>query len=273
MGGILVTGAGGYVGGRFVELAAPQREVHALWRSVEPPAGRPHRADLDDIATLAAVFGRTKPEVVLHTAYDMAAGPEPNMRWSRNVMAAASRVDARFVFMSTDLVFDGERGWYAEDDEPRPTLAYGVWKTQLEREVLAAGGIVARTALVWGLEPLSDNARDLVLEPLRAGRTPRLFDDEWRTPTEVHDLAEALLTVCALNGGPRILHLAGPERLSRLEFGRMIARHFGFRDEQVPPFRRAEIAPDRPRDPSLAMVSTREVVWTRFRGPSELLGG
>jgi dTDP-4-dehydrorhamnose reductase len=270
VGGIVVTGASGYVGGRFVELAAPEREVHALWRSTEPPAGRAHRVDLDDIATLAGVFGRTRPEVVLHTAYDMAAGAEPNLRWTRNVMAATARADARFVFMSTDLVFDGARGWYAEDDEPRPVLDYGVWKTQLEREVLAGGGIVARTALVWGLDPISDNAERLVLEPLRAGRSPRLFEDEWRTPTEVHDLAAALLTVCDLTG-PRTLHLAGPERLSRLEFGRMIARHFGFPAERLPPFRRAEVAPDRPRDVSLAMVSTRELVPMRFRGPGELL--
>ena len=124
-------------------------------------------------------------------------------------MAATARADARFVFVSTDLVFDGDRGWYAEGDEPRPTLAYGVWKAQLEREVLSAGGVVARTALVWGLEPLADNVKGLVLDPLRAGRTPRLFEDEWRTPTEVHDLAEALLPTRDVSG-PRVLHLAGP---------------------------------------------------------------
>lgn len=270
MGGVLVTGASGYVGGRFVELAATQREVHALWRSRQPPAGRHHRVDLDDPATLAAVFQGTKPEVVLHTAYDMAAGAEPNLRWSRNVIAHAQRVGARVVFMSTDLVFDGQRGWYAEHDEPRPVIAYGVWKAQLEREVLSAGGVVARTALVWGLEPISDSALRLVLEPLRTGQVPRLFEDEWRTPTEVHDLAEALLAACDLPG-PRVLHLAGPERLSRLAFGRMIARHFGFRDDQLPPFRRADVAPDRPRDVSLATTGTQALITNRFRGPSELL--
>jgi dTDP-4-dehydrorhamnose reductase len=208
---------------------------------------------------------------VVHTAYDMAAGAGPNLRWTRNVMAEAARVGAHFLFLSSDMVFDGERGWYRESDEPRPLIAYGVWKAQLEREVLAAGGLVARTALVWGLAPLSDNAEKLVLEPLRAGATPRLFEDEWRTPTEVHDLAEALLHACDLNG-PRILHFAGPERVSRLDFGRMIARRFGFRDDQLPPFRRAEIAPDRPRDLSLIAEVTRALVPVRFRGPSEVLG-
>src|SRR5437870_549711 len=158
MAGLLVTGASGYVGGRLVELAAPQREVHALWRSTEPPPGaRNHRLDLDDVTTLDAVVGESRPDVVVHAAYELTAGPEPNLRWSRNALAAAQRVGARFLFLSSDMVFDGERGWYREVDEPRPLIAYGVWKAQLEREVLAAGGVVARTALVWGLDPLSDN--------------------------------------------------------------------------------------------------------------------
>ncbi|HZQ99762.1 MAG TPA: sugar nucleotide-binding protein [Chloroflexota bacterium] len=267
----MITGASGYVGGRLVERAATELDVHALWRSTEPPAGaRAHRVDLDDVATLQATFSAARPEVVVHAAYDMAAGAEPNLRWTRNVMSAANLVGARLLFLSSDMVFDGTRGWYREADEPRPLTAYGVWKAQLEREVLAAGGVVARTALVWGLAPVSDNVAKLVLEPLKNGRAPRLFEDEWRTPTEVHDLACGLLEACGLRG-PRILHLAGPERLSRLELGRMLARHHGYDPTRVPPFRRAEIAPDRPRDVSLVMETTREVVSTRFRGPSEIL--
>ena len=271
MPGILVTGASGYVGGRLVERAARDSQVHALWRSTEPPEGAiPQQVDLDDVARLATVVTTARPEVVVHAAYDLAAGAEANLRWTRNVMDAARDAGARFLFVSSDMVFDGERGWYGESDDPRPRLAYGVWKAQLEREVLAAEGIVARTALVWGLDPLSDNVSKLILEPLASGGAPRLFEDEWRTPTEVHDLADALLEACAVVG-PRILHLAGPERLSRVEIGRLVAHRFGYDPARIPPFRRAEVAPDRPRDLSLLQDTTRELITTRFRGPTELL--
>jgi dTDP-4-dehydrorhamnose reductase len=212
-----------------------------------------------------------RPEVVLHAAYDIAAGREPNLLWSRNLLAAARDGGARFVLLSTDLVFDGRRGWYGEDEPPNPSIPYGAWKAELEAEVLAAGGVVARTSLVWGVEPLAEPTAQLVVVPLREGRVPRLFDDEWRTPTEVHDLAPALLLACDLPG-PRVLHLAGPERISRLDFGRKIASYFGFDPGLLPPFKRAEVAPDRPADTSLSTEATRALVAVQFRGPTEILG-
>lgn len=272
MGKLLVTGAGGYVGGRVVESALGRGdEVHALWRSRRPPEGAIlHQVELADAEGVRSAIEAAAPEVVIHAAYDMAAGVEPNLLWSRNVFSAARSVDAKVVFLSTDLVFDGNRGWYREDDEPNPTLPYGEWKLALERDVLADGGVVARTSLVWGIDPPPDHVEGLVLAPLREGREPRLFEDEWRTPTEVHDLAEALIQATRV-AGPRVLHFAGPERISRLEFGRLFARRHGFDPERLPPVKRAEVAPNRPADTSLLVESTREVVDVRFRGPTELL--
>jgi dTDP-4-dehydrorhamnose reductase len=271
--GILISGAGGYVGGRVVEGARGQREVHALWRTHEPPPGAAsdHRLDLDDPVAIARALRATRPEVVVHTAYAMAAGPEPNLRWSRNLLSATAEAGARFLLVSTDLVFDGRRGWYRESEPPSPIIPYGAWKAELEAEVLAGGGLVARTSLVWSVEPLSESTAQLVVTPLREGRVPRLFEDEWRTPTEVHDLAAGLLSACDL-AGPRVLHLTGPERISRLDFGRRIAARFGFDPGLLPAFRRAEVAPERPADTSLAAEQTLKVVPVRFRGPTELLG-
>jgi dTDP-4-dehydrorhamnose reductase len=270
--GILVSGAGGYIGGRVIERARAEHELHALWRTHEPPWGATgHRVDLANGPAVHAALEAARPTAVVHAAYEMGAGAEPNLLWSRNLISASRAVGARVLLISTDLVFDGRRGWYREDEAPCPTLAYGVWKAALEGEVLALGGIVVRTSLVWGLEPIADTAEKLVLAPLRAGQTPRLFEDEWRTPTEVHDLADGLVRACALTG-PLVLHLTGPERVSRLELGRKIARHFGFDPALLPPFSRAAVAPDRPADTSLAAEATRRLVPTRFRGPSDILG-
>jgi dTDP-4-dehydrorhamnose reductase len=271
---LLITGASGYVGGRVVEAAPAEWEVHGHWRTRQPPPRAvAHQADLADAAAVARVTRAAEPELVLHAAYQMAAPAEQNMLWSRNVFAAAREVGARVLLMSTDLVFDGQRGWYREDEPPSPSIPYGAWKAELEREALDLGAIVVRTSLVWGLDPPNDSVRQLVLQPIERGETPRLFDDEWRTPTEVHDLAAALVRACTV-AEPCVLHFAGPERISRYDLGRLIARHFGHDPSAWPPYKRAEIAPARPADTSLAITDlTRSRVDAPFRGPSELLSG
>jgi dTDP-4-dehydrorhamnose reductase len=269
---LLVTGASGYVGGHVVEAAPTDWEIHGHWRSRPPPArARAHQADLADASAVAQLTRAAAPEVVLHCAYQM-AGPEENTLWSRNVFSAARDAGARLLFMSTDLVFDGGRGWYREDEAPNPTIPYGAWKAALEREALDQGGIVVRTSLVWGIDPPNDSVRQLVLQPLEKGETPRLFDDEWRTPTQVHDLAAALVRACLLTESC-VLHFAGPERLSRYDMGCLIARRFGHDPSGWPRFKRAEIAPARPADTSLAVTElTRSRVDMPFRGPTEALG-
>jgi dTDP-4-dehydrorhamnose reductase len=268
---VLLSGAGGYVGGRVVEQGRGQHEIAALWRNRQPPDGATnHQLDLADRAAVERVVSAVRPDVVIHAAYEMAAPAEQNLLWSRNLFAAAQAVGSRSLLVSTDLVFDGTRGWYAEGDEQNPTLAYGAWKAELEREVLAAGGVVARTSLVWGIDPVGHAVDTVVMGPLRAGNPPHLFEDEWRTPTEVRDLADGLLAAAELSG-PRVLHLSGPERLSRLEFGRLIAAYYGYDPAILAPYRRAEIAPSRPADTSLATDETRRHVNVRFRGPSEIL--
>jgi hypothetical protein len=54
VGGILISGAGGYVGARVVEVGRTERELHALWRTREPPPGASsqHRLDLGDAAAV-----------------------------------------------------------------------------------------------------------------------------------------------------------------------------------------------------------------------------
>ena len=243
-----------------------------MWRNRLPPDGAVlHRIDLSDRAIVFDIVAQVRPEIILHAAYDMAAGGIPNTAWTTNVLDAAEATGVRFVFISTDLVFGATGAWHSELDHPNPTLAYGVWKSTMERRVLDRGGIVVRTALVWGIDPIDKSTQSLVLAPLRAGESPQLFEDEWRTPTEVHDLAEALIETFSIHG-PRILHCAGPERLTRLQFGRMLARYFGFDPATIPASRRANIAPDRPADTSLSCASSREFIKTRFRGPSEVLG-
>ena len=132
----------------------------------------------------------------------------------------AAEHDRRLVFTSTDLVFDGEKSWYREDDAARPILAYGQTKHAAEEFVLAVRpvGLVARLSLLYGP---SRNGREGFFDrthrnALREGTAQAFFSDEYRTPLDYSTAATLLVRLTAMETRG-IIHVGGPERLSRFE--------------------------------------------------------
>ncbi len=130
------------------------------------------------------------------------------------------------MYVSTDLVFDGEHAPYREDDPPAPLSVYGRSKAHAETALQAFPRIaIVRVSLLYG-PSLTD--RPTVLDRQRqailAGEPLTLFDDEWRTPLDLPTAARALLAV-AESDYTGILHVGGLERLSRLEMGERLAPH------------------------------------------------
>jgi dTDP-4-dehydrorhamnose reductase len=178
----------------------------------------------------------------------------------------------RFIFASTDMVFDGEAAAYREGDEPRPIFEYGRAKRDAEIRVLSGGGTVVRISLVYGWNPM-DPRTSALLEGLRTGRFPHsYFSDEIRCPIFVDDLAEALVELA--EGAAReesILHLAGPEPVSRHQFARRVAEALGLDAEIIPRARLREASLVRPADLSLDVSLACTCLATPLRGLDETL--
>lgn len=213
------------------------------------------RLDLDHPSTLGQAVASARPDVVLHAAATSAMGacaadPEGATRRNGEAAGALAAAGAWLVFVSTDLVFDGTAAPYRATDAPRPLSAYGRSKALGEERVLAGGGMVVRVPLLFG--PSFDGRRgasDMLRAAARDGRTLRLFVDEFRSPLHVVDAARALVAVAC--GPPRagVMHVAGPERVSRLEFAERFAVRHGWNDR---PWLGAESEdPTRPRDVTL----------------------
>jgi dTDP-4-dehydrorhamnose reductase len=169
------------------------------------------------------------------------------LRSTRNVAAAAR--GARLVHVSTDLVFDGEHAPYAEDDEARPVSDYGRAKLEAERFV---DGLVVRTSLLYG--------KPGPQEALAARDDVVFHEDEIRCPTHVSDLAAALVELAALEV-TGVLHVAGPDAVSRLELARLL----GARSPQSAP-----IPPGRARNVALDSSKAAALLETRLRGIREI---
>jgi dTDP-4-dehydrorhamnose reductase len=242
---LLVTGATGYLGSE-------------LLRRTDAVGVASADVDIRDAVAVGALFERLRPQAVIHTAYrrdDRAT----TLDGAVNVAAAAA--GARLVHLSTDVVFDGEKGApYVEEDEPTPLTEYGRAKADAERAVLAEhpGALVVRTSLIYG------GARPGPQELLAADPDATFFTDEVRCPIQVGDLADALIELAAtdLSG---VLHVAGADRLSRHEFAELLV------GRAVGAASTADAGVVRPRDCSLAIDRARGLLRTRLRGAREVL--
>jgi dTDP-4-dehydrorhamnose reductase len=255
---LLVTGGCGYLGRELVRRA-PERgwRVRATWFEQPPRRDGAEwiRADLRDPEAASRVVAGM--DAVVHTAYRQGAG-----EWDTNVAGTAAVAEAarglRFVHLSTDLVFDGTRGRYREDDEPAPLSTYGRSKAEAERIVASVHGdaAIVRTSLIYGgVEPGPQ-------ERLAANGT-QFFVDEIRSPVQVGDLADALLELLPTGiAGP--LHLGGADDLSRYDFAVLL----GADPTRV---ERAHTRPDRAPDVSLDSSLAASVLRTRLRGAYEVL--
>lgn len=223
-----ITGAHGLLGNYLVQLA-PQYAPN--WR-LRPLA----RADLDllDFAAVRRQFEKDSPQLVIHCAAIAAVGAaqkNPELAWRVNVgvteLLAGLAGEIQFVFFSTDLVFDGRKGNYIETDAPNPLHVYGGTKAAAEEIVLKnSRHLVIRTSLNAGRSRSGDRSFDEQLRrALQSGQGMTLFQDEFRNPIPAAETARAVWEL-AQKDTAGIYHVAGAEKLSRLQIGKMLVPHW-----------------------------------------------
>jgi dTDP-4-dehydrorhamnose reductase len=245
---VAVTGANGLLGGDAVAQLAG-REVLALGRGpcrLPPGPFSWADADLGDGRSVERALLDFRPEAVLHagamTDVD-ACERDPEAAWRVNVggteqVARACRsLGARLVAVSTDYVFDGERGPYREEDVPNPRGAYARTKRCGEEAalLLARDRAVARVAVVFTGRPgtAKGTFAAQVVEKLSRGEPVKAFSDQRVSPTLAANGAAMCLELLLETGYQGILHASGATVLDRVDFARRIARLFGLSGEIV----------------------------------------
>jgi dTDP-4-dehydrorhamnose reductase len=257
---LLVTGASGLLGGAIVLASRDRHEVVAVSGSHLLRAGEgvvPEAADLSTIGVAGELIARHRPDAVIHTAAatdvdgcerDPARATVLNETMAGLVAGAARDAGARLIHISTEAVFDGTAGPYGEDDAPNPLNAYGASKLAGERAVAGAlpdATIVRTTIYGWNAQPKRSLAEWFVAR-LEQGEPAPGFEDAWMTPILVDDLADLLLRMLGrdVHG---VLHVTGRECVSKAEFGRRLARAFGYDPALVTPARVVDAGLSAPR--------------------------
>jgi len=225
---VWVTGANGLIGSHLIHLAksfAPQWRVIPIVRAA---------FDLTDSRAVVTAFQKDRPKLIIHCAA-LSRSPEcqanPKLAHQLNVdvtkFLADLATDISFIFFSTDLVFDGQKGGYVETDAPNPLSVYAETKVLAERHVLRnPHHTVIRTSLNAGPSLPGDRGMDeQMLGALRAGKILHLFTDELRTPIAAEETARAVWQL-AQQKVKGIYHVAGAERLSRWQLGELMCERF-----------------------------------------------
>jgi len=269
----LITGGSGYLGSHLARAAAANWETHAtyLTHAATLPGVTMHRLDIRSAPAVNTLVMHLRPQVIIHTAARLSGDDmmAVNVDGTRHIAQAAVQVGARLIHLSSDVIFDGQQGWYTETDPPRPIHEYGHSKALAETIVQASvpAAVIVRTSLITGLNPVDPRTR-WVLDSLRECRPIILFTDEYRCPIWVADLTTALLELARLDY-TGILNIAGPEALSRYDLGVKLARAYGLDPAGITAASSTSSGLVRPRDCRLDIHLARRLLSTRLRSIDE----
>lgn len=241
---ILITGSNGLLGQKLVYTLIKRKDVQVIATSVGPNRlikqdGYVYESmDITKKQDVDKIFSKYKPDAVINTAAMTnvdACETKRDECWSLNVTAVQNMVDAistfspatHFIHLSTDFVFDGEKGTeYIETDTPYPQSYYAVSKFESEK-VLQKSTVkwaIARTIIVYGIVDNMSRS-NIVLwakDALTKGQKINVVDDQFRSPTLAEDLADGCILI-ADKGAIGIYHLSGPKTFSVLELVYQVA--------------------------------------------------
>jgi len=242
---ICVIGGSGQIGERLVRLCRErERPVVATYYRHARPGLVP--LDATDAAQVETLLEETRPWLVINSLNakggtdaceaEPALARRAHFETARNLADAAARVGAHVVQISTDYVFDGKAGPYAEDNQPAPISQLGKAKLEAERYVLERWpeNLVVRTSCVfsWTPQSVTKNFVMQLLENDRRSLTMRVPYDQVGNITYAPNVAEALLELVE-RGAAGVFHLAGTTRCSKYEWAVRVVNTFGLQRDLI----------------------------------------
>jgi dTDP-4-dehydrorhamnose reductase len=204
-----------------------------------------YEADLLDEIAVYQIFSKEQPRIVVHAgAMTQLDECETQRELCENINVKATAMIALYaeefsqhlVYISTDFVFDGQKGNYNEDDVCNPISWYGFTKVQAEGIVESSyiPYAIVRTCLVYGnvLQGTRKNIVTWVKESLEKGLPIKVVNDQWRTPTYVEDLAKGVLLIIQQQA-TGIYHISGKDLLTPYDIAIQVARYFNLNEALI----------------------------------------
>jgi dTDP-4-dehydrorhamnose reductase len=286
MGKVLITGANGLLGQKLCQNFSPSYPVVAI--DLHPQSFIPspdityHSLDITDREKIFSFVRNHHPDLIVNAAANTDVdGCEMHPKEARavNVEAVETLVEIcrkqkiRLFHLSTDYVFDGENGPYAEDDPPHPVSYYGKTKLESEKAIRSSGidFLIVRTNVLYGWgNKVKPNFLLWLLEKLSGGEKIEIVTDQLNNPTLADNLSACLLEMAEKNL-TGIFHVGGAEYLSRYDFALKVADNFNFEKSLISPVQTALLAQpaQRPRRGGLKIEKVKKFLKTKLLNVEE----
>lgn len=238
---ILVTGSNGLLGQKITERVLKLKDVELIATSrgenrYPEKAGYVYEdLDVSDQVQVRKVLSKHRPDSVIHTAamtnvdaceQDKELCYKLNVEAVGHLISACQDFDIHLIHLSTDFIFDGEKGPYTEDDEAHPVSYYGQTKLDAEKLILGSScrAAILRTIIVYGI--VNDMSRSNIVlwakSALEKGDPINVVDDQWRMPTLAEDLAECCI-LAAKKQAEGVFNASGKDMMSIIELVQAVA--------------------------------------------------
>ena len=249
---LLIIGGSGLVGTSLIQIASNSMNVNFTFNN------HPYETDkakgffinlLNNDGSISNLIKSISPDIVVNTAAYQSVDyceEEPDManflhvESTKEICSACSEASSKLIHFSSNFVFDGEKGFYNEDDLPNPISHYGKTRLEAEKIVLknSAKNVVLRTTVIYGWHKNS-KFTNFVLERLKNNLNIDAFTDQYGNPTLADDLAQCILKIIS-SDAVGLFHAVGKSCINRYEFAQFLAEKFGYNIDLISPILSSE---------------------------------
>ncbi|WP_267899526.1 SDR family oxidoreductase [Leptospira biflexa] len=235
---ILVTGSNGFVGSFFKKNMNPLTSVFTSRSTADGTIS----LDLSKYEKLKIFFSEVNPKVLIHIAGNKDVNfcekfpkdaRQINVTATQYLVELCKQHGTKFVYLSTDYVFDGKKGNYSEIDIPLPSSEYGKMKLESEKMIQSSGieHIIIRSGALYGQ---NGKFYQWAVNSLKEGIEIEALIDSFFTPTLLDDLYEITVKLLILNFNG-IIHIVGKDKVSRYQMISKIADSLAILNPKLKP--------------------------------------
>ena len=278
---LLVVGCG-LLGSKAMQLGRSKYEVYGT--HINRKEQGYITLDVRDRNMVFGVINNIKPDIVFdsHVMNDMDYAEnhreemwEINVDGSRNVAEASKAVGAKYIFISSECLFDGKRNIYLEYSKPSPLNYFGrgKWASEMLLEVLGIDSIIARTSGLYGLSSSSGKRSfiQFITDNLKNNVETKVITDQYSSPTLVDDLVTSIFKLYEKKANG-VFNIVGRDCITKYDYALQIAKTFNLDKTLIKPCLTSEINQVAKR-PVKVLLSTKKLQWTIGKTPMGIIDG